>query len=216
MCPCNQVESDRATVLDVKKVLAVRCGIPTYQQSLVMAGRALTGILTRLVDPSPSLLLWPCRSLSLSLAVAVSIPLPLSCCGRIYSPVSSRSTVIAVAEVFPQIPSKMHKSPLSVCVKQWLKFSLPALSPDSERLCDCNIKTGTRLFLAQKSLSAPPPSAPPPSTPPSVWTHKTTQFWAQLSSFLLQHFSPADTKKIVHKMEEVSEQHKFSRHFVMF
>ena len=148
------------------------------------------------VDPSPSLLLWPCRSLSLSLAVAVYIVL------------SPLATVIAVAEVFPQTPSKMHKS--VVCVKQWLKFSLPALSPDSERLCDCNIKTGTRLFLAQKSLSAPPPSAPPPSTPPSVWTHKTTQFWAQLSSFLLQHFSPADTKKIVHKMEEVSEQHILS------
>ena len=86
MCPCNQVESDRATVLDVKKVLEVRCGIPTYQQSLVMAGRALAGILTRLVDPSP-----------------------LSCCGRIVLP--PLAIVIAVAEVFPQtlkLPNYMY------------------------------------------------------------------------------------------------------------
>ena len=89
--------------------------------------------------------------------------------------------------------------------------SLPPLPPlpqlsfppstDSQRLCDCNIKSGTRLFLAQKSSSTPPPPPPPPSQS-CVWGHKT-QFWDQLQTYLLLHFSQTDTEKIIHKMEEV-------------
>ena len=71
---------------------------------------------------------------------------------------------------------------------------------DSQRLCDCDIRSGARLFLAQRSTPTPPP--PPPSQPP-IWDHRT-DFWDRLQSYLIQHFSQSDAERIIHRMEGVS------------
>ena len=69
---------------------------------------------------------------------------------------------------------------------------------DSQRLCDYNVTTGSKLFLAQRP--SPAPQASP--APPTVWTRKT-EFWNKLRTFLLRYFLARDVENILTNMEEV-------------
>ena len=44
MIQCCQVDSDQVTVAAVKKIIEVKCNVPSNQQSIVVGGKALQGI----------------------------------------------------------------------------------------------------------------------------------------------------------------------------
>ncbi|XP_064633079.1 ubiquitin-like protein 4A [Lineus longissimus] len=72
--------------------------------------------------------------------------------------------------------------------------------PDHSKLRDCEVVSGSKLFLTiKKTATITPPDAKLTQKPTST---STSALWEEMLKFLKRHFTETDAKKVLEKMKE--------------